>query len=382
LTASFKINASRDLPAAPGKDAPLPPRPRPWSNGHGVQLYETEQFLQECVGQYLADGVKAGQPLLVIATAEHRQSFSAEMRRGGVEPDELVAGRDIVWLDARETLAKCSSGATVVEERFETVCGGALGELARNRPYVLVRAFGEMVDLLWKDGNVSAANAVERMWNTLAARHSFNLLCAYSVQNVHNEAESESFKAMCDAHDSVRPTETYLQGDDDARLREIALLQQRALVLENEVARRHKLETQLRDALVQRRLVEEELRRRELELRDFLENGLEPMHWVGPTGIITWANRAELEMLEYTRDEFVGHHVSEFHADQKAIADILARLTRGEELRNVPAVLRRKDGTTRHVLINSNVYWQDGKFVHTRCFTRDVTGLPLNGAPA
>jgi PAS domain S-box-containing protein len=365
-----------DLASTRGTDeAPLPPKPRAWSSGHGVQLYETEEFLHQCVGQYLADGVKAGQPVVIVATPEHRAAFAVEMRKHGIDPDELVSGRDIVWLDARETLAKFCDGKTPNEERFGKVIGAVLDEFAKNRPYVLVRAYGEMVDLLWKDGNVTAAIALEAMWNALATRYSFNLLCAYSIQNFATEGQSEAFTMMCDAHHGVRPTEAYLTGDDDARLRQIAMMQQRALVLETEVARRRKVEAQLREALTQRRMAEDELRRRELELRDFLENGLEAMHWVAANGTILWANRAELEMLGYSRDELVGRHVSEFHVDQKAVADILARLSRGEDLRNVSALLRRKDGQTRRVLISSNVYWQDGKFVHTRCFTRDVTEL-------
>lgn len=365
-----------DFSSLAAADAPLPAQTRPWSSGHGVQLYESEAFLRDTAAGYLVDGVRAGQPVLIIATPEHRDGFTQNMRKRGVDPDELVAGRDIVWLDARETLARFTTARGLNEEQFEAVIGAVLEEFAKNRPYMLARVYGEMVDLLWQDGNITAALELERMWNALAARYSFNLLCAYSIHHFANEGHAEAFNTICEAHHMVRPTEAYLRGDDDARLRQIAVLQQRALVLETEVARRRKLESQLRDALAQRKRVEDEWRRRELELRDFLENGLEPMHWVAGNGIILWANRAELDMLGYARDEFVGHHVAEFHADQKAIADILTRLSRGEDLRNVPATLRRKDGSTRRVLINSNVLWQDGKFVHTRCFTRDITALP------
>ena len=377
LTAPSKARTPTNSPSIQSVGAPLPARSRAWSSGHSVQLYETEEFLGQCVGQYLADGINSGQPVLIVATPEHRERFAAEMRNRGVEPNDLVTGRDIMWLDARETLAQFATGSTLSEERFEAVMGGVLDEFAKNRPYMLARAYGEMVDLLWKDGNTTGAVQLEEMWNALAARYSFNLLCTYSIRNFVSDAHAEAFKAMCDTHHAVRPTESYLHGDDEARLRQIALLQQRGLVLENEVARRRKLETQLRDSLSQRRLVEEELRRRELELRDFLENGLEPMHWVAANGTILWANRAELDMLGYSRDEFVGHHVAEFHVDQRVITDILNRLSRGEDLRNYQATLRCKDGSTRRVLINSNVYWQDGKFVHTRCFTRDITDLPM-----
>ena len=114
-------------------------------------------------------------------------------------------------------------------------------------------------------------------------------------------------------------------------------------------------------------------RRAEGELRDFVENARVAMHWVGPTGIILWANPMEMEMLGYTAEEYIGHHIAEFHVEQAEIEDILRRLTNGETLHDHEASLRCKDGSIRRVLINSNVLWEGEKFVHTRCFTRDVT---------
>src|SRR4028119_1264345 len=117
----------------------------------------------------------------------------------------------------------------------------------------------------------------------------------------------------------------------------------------------------------------EELRRRERELADFVENASVGLHWVGPDGTILWANQAELDLLGYTREEYIGHHIAEFHADKDIIDDILVRLTGKQTLHNYEAQLRCKDGTFRYVLINSNVMWEGDTFVHTRCFTRDVT---------
>ncbi|HEX8537917.1 MAG TPA: ATP-binding protein, partial [Cystobacter sp.] len=78
-------------------------------------------------------------------------------------------------------------------------------------------------------------------------------------------------------------------------------------------------------------------------------------------------------LLGYSKDEYIGHHIAEFHEDPAVIGDILARLSRNETLRDYEARLRCKDGSIRHVLINSNVSWEDGQFRHTRCFTRDNT---------
>jgi PAS domain S-box-containing protein len=118
---------------------------------------------------------------------------------------------------------------------------------------------------------------------------------------------------------------------------------------------------------------QEELRASEQELSDFFENAAIPMYWVGADGTILRANQAELKALGYSRDEYVGHHLSEFHVDRSVIEDILARLGKGETLRDYEARLRAKDGSIKHVTINANVMWNNGDFIHARCFTRDIT---------
>ena len=106
---------------------------------------------------------------------------------------------------------------------------------------------------------------------------------------------------------------------------------------------------------------------------DFFENANVPMHWVGSDGTVLHANDAELDALGYARDEYVGHHIADFHADQEVIADILARLSAGEELEDYEARMVCKDGSIRTVLIDSSVHWRDEEFVNTRCVTRDIT---------
>jgi len=110
------------------------------------------------------------------------------------------------------------------------------------------------------------------------------------------------------------------------------------------------------------------------DLSDFFENAAVALHWVGPDGTILRVNKAELELLGYAREEYVGRNIAEFHVDPPAIADILKRLKAGETLHNYEARLRCKDGSIRDVLITSNVQWRDGKFVHTRFDPAGFTG--------
>lgn len=107
--------------------------------------------------------------------------------------------------------------------------------------------------------------------------------------------------------------------------------------------------------------------------KSIFDNVAVGMHWVNAEGIIIWANQTEMDLLGYSPDEYIGHHISEFHSDKNVIDDILIRLSRKETLNLYEARIRCKDGTVRNVIINSNVLWEGDKFIHTRCFTLDVT---------
>ena len=111
------------------------------------------------------------------------------------------------------------------------------------------------------------------------------------------------------------------------------------------------------------------------QLHDFFENGGLALHLVDGDGIILEANRAELELLGYAREDYVGRPIADFHADQHVIDDILTRLGRGETLQKYPARLRAWDGSIKHVEITSSARFENGRFLNSRCFTVDVTDL-------
>ena len=125
--------------------------------------------------------------------------------------------------------------------------------------------------------------------------------------------------------------------------------------------------------ITERKRVEQALQRNEAQLTDFFENAAVALHWVGPDGTVLRVNQAELDMLGYSREEYEGHNICEFHADRNIIEDILARLRAGEVLQNYEARLLCKDGSKKHVHVSSSVYWEGEKFIHTRCFTQDIT---------
>jgi PAS domain S-box-containing protein len=131
--------------------------------------------------------------------------------------------------------------------------------------------------------------------------------------------------------------------------------------------------TELQEKLLYYEKENQELNNRVEELSDFFENASIPLHWVDGNGVIIWANQAEFDALGYLKEEYIGYPISNFHADSDIIDDILNRLINNETLYDYSARLKCKDGSIKHVLINSNVFRKEGKFIHTRCFTRDVT---------
>ena len=331
-------------------------------SAHFVQFYEADAALLDAVSEYVGAGLRAGETGIVIATEAHRAGLEERLRAAGLDLDAARTGGHYVALDAAETLARFTVDGGPDPGRFAEVVGTLVAGAAEGGRRV--RAFGEMVALLAAEGDHAAAVRLEALWNGLQRVHQFSLFCAYPMTSLGREGLASAFDDVCTEHAGVIPAESYTgQADPDDRLRTIAALQQKAASLETEVAAR--------------KLAEERLRHSERELRDFVENATEGLHWVGQDGRIIWANRAELELLGYTREEYVGRPIAEFHADPDAIADILRRLSNGEELYGYEARLRAKDGSIKHVLINSNVYREDGRFVHTRCFTRDVTERKL-----
>jgi PAS domain S-box-containing protein len=113
-----------------------------------------------------------------------------------------------------------------------------------------------------------------------------------------------------------------------------------------------------------------EFKRTEADMLDYLDNAAIGLHWVDGNAMILWANPADYEPLGYTADEYIGHSITEFHAEEDVINDILGRLLGGETLYNYKAKLLCKDGSTLSVLIaSSGLFDEEKNLIHTRCFT-------------
>jgi hypothetical protein len=170
-----------------------------WTARHDVQFYDDDFALAASVGRFLAEGLHAAQPCIMIATPNHRRAFNAYLKTLGVDVDALHSSQ-MVCLDARETLSAFMEGNVPHAELFQATVGSVFEKIVANRRYVTVRAYGEMVDVLWRDGKTDAALQLEELWNDLASKYAFSLLCSYDKQGVTGEAD---IARICNVHTHV-----------------------------------------------------------------------------------------------------------------------------------------------------------------------------------
>jgi signal transduction histidine kinase len=227
---------------------------------HTVQFYETEEFLYRAVAPFLEDGIRAHEPVLVIATDEHRAGFVRQLEAHGVDVEHARLKGLLNFVNANELLPSFMEGSKPDARRFHTEVTQILERLRGRKRNAPLRAYGEMVDLLAQAGNYRAAIRLEQLWNEVLERQSLSLLCAYRLDSFDSATQTEDFRDVCRTHGQVRPAERYGVLEEAARAREICMLQQRARSLAAEVERRKKLEAVLREALADRRQAVEALR--------------------------------------------------------------------------------------------------------------------------
>jgi hypothetical protein len=166
-----------------------------------VLFYRDGDELAGRVSTYLLEAIRAGGVALVIATREHRDAIAGELARAGVDVAARQAAGLYVALDAAETMDRFMVAGWPSAASFWQVISPLISRAAENG--APVRAFGEMVALLWDFAQVSAAIEVEAMWNELAAQYPFSLLCAYPVNSVLGEAHRDALAEVCHVHAAV-----------------------------------------------------------------------------------------------------------------------------------------------------------------------------------
>ena len=339
---------------APSQLLPEPPSWSPARFWHCVQFYESDESLANSVCHFINKGLKAGEGVVVIATASHHEAFEKQLRETGVDVDQASERGQYVPFDAKETLPKLMVDGKLDPGRFNEVIGGSI-EKVRGRGYRSVRAFGEMVALLWEAGQQESAIRLEELWSDAAKAQGFAVLCAYPIGAFNKPAHREPFLKVCSAHSHVLPAETYgALGSEDERLRAIAQLQQRA--------------TWLEEAL------------RESEARFLNMADTAPvMIWVsGPDKECTFLNKEWLDFTGRSLEQELGNGwaASVHRDDLDHCLEVYVSSFDSRQMFTMEYRLRRSDGEYRWVLDNGVPrFAPDNTFLGYIGSCTDVTGL-------
>lgn len=168
---------------------------------HVVKFYEHDDELVEAVAPYLAAAIHGGEIAVVIAAEGHGRTFEAALEADGVDLVRARSDGTFVLLDAVATMSAFIVDGQVDREAFHAVIGGLMRSAAAGGR--AVRAYGEMVALLWDAGNVLAAIELETLWNELGRELAFSLFCSYPAASVTGSEHADALQHVCHLHSSV-----------------------------------------------------------------------------------------------------------------------------------------------------------------------------------
>lgn len=182
---------------------------------HAVQFFRAPDELAAAAGSYLAEGLRSGDGVLVVATAPHRRAFEAVLAQAGVDVARARETGRLLEADALELLGRFLGGDGLDAERFRPVISGLVRRAGAGGR--TVRIFGEMVALLWETGHVTLAIELETLWNGLGAQLPFALLCGYPADVMASGDATDAVREVCGLHSDVIATRGFPPERDSVR---------------------------------------------------------------------------------------------------------------------------------------------------------------------
>lgn len=171
------------------------------SHDHVVEFYEDDHEFVAAVARDLATELLGDAAVVVVATARHKPAVEEAIRAAGIDLPRLRAEGRYLSADAAEMLARFMVDGRPEPDRFHAVVGGMVAEAGRTGRRV--RVFGEMVAVLWDEGNVTAAIELESLWNELGTQHDFFLHCAYPLASMATAGSLSAARRVCQLHSRV-----------------------------------------------------------------------------------------------------------------------------------------------------------------------------------
>ena len=170
---------------------------------HAVHFYADSRSLGDRAAKFIAEGLRQGQPAIVVATAVHSAYIMRGLNALDFDCTQLKKTGQLQVFDAINMLRSFMIGGHPDPLLFKSNVGDVIERLCVGRRPCPIRVYGEMVDVLWKEGNAEAAIRLEVLWNQLPSAYDFALLCGYAVGHFYKEIRDPRYGEVCDLHTHV-----------------------------------------------------------------------------------------------------------------------------------------------------------------------------------
>jgi hypothetical protein len=167
---------------------------------HCLQIYEDDEVFLDALEGFVAAGIRQGDAIILIATPAHRSGLEVRLERSGFDVVAAAKRNQYIALDAKATLARFMVDGWPDEGLFTQLIDELL--LRARSEHKKVRAFGEMVALMWEEGQCGATVQLEHLWARLCKKESFSLFCAYPKTGFTEDA-ADAIEQVCAAHSKL-----------------------------------------------------------------------------------------------------------------------------------------------------------------------------------
>jgi hypothetical protein len=204
---------------------------------HIVQLYQDQQFLNRAVCRFAASAIANGEGVILVPTVAHWDAFRPRLEAEGVDVDAAQRAGQLTVVDADELLPQFMRDAMPDAPVFLGLAGEVIARAHGDGRYPKVRWWGEMVNVLWEQGNVAASMDLEDQFDRLAHEHEIAIFCSFVMDNFNGEVHSRMLPRLGQNHSHLIPVEDYARleravgdalrdtvGADEARVLEQQLL--------------------------------------------------------------------------------------------------------------------------------------------------------------